>query len=466
MKATVLLVMASLVGFSSCAPKPELGSDRHVVDSAGILAATSAPRMNELYRRLLQETDVDFVVVSVKKLSGQSVSDHANRLFQRWKLGSRTRANRGVLLLVAVDEKLVRLHTSYEMESLLTDAFISQVEHQMMVPYFERNMPGPGLEATAELVSGRIYEKILNKTFDPTQTGPSDIGGFRAGGGGVENPVPLGTPVAPASVAPAKEGLQAEFTAQPTAALAWEKFLEYNRRHLKVANLGIFDDKSQRLLGGFPSPDMAQDKKVALYSGQPYEVREEGDLAAIVFPEDPNHLLAPWFFKRGPQGWQMNGDMYPEAIKYDHLNRWGFGTDQHPYHFAFRDFDIRPGRLAKRVNPGGAYIGLTSGYFSRRDGGAYILSIVPNGPAAQAGLEVGDLVTAFDGKVVSAHADFFRYLESSQPGQTVRISVIRGTLPVEVNGWDRNGQPTTFRPTTGGLNPPQKHEIPVTLGKR
>lgn len=140
-----------------------------------------------------------------------------------------------------------------------------------------------------------------------------------------------------AAEAQAEDPLRAYFGAQPTPELAWARFLELNRRRIKDADLGIYDEKARQLAertnGGAGQAHIAR-----LYADAQHTIRVSGDRAAAVFLDDPNHTLAPWFFHRTEVGWQLDGGMYPDVIGYNDKNQWRFRRLDHPYMFAFSDF--------------------------------------------------------------------------------------------------------------------------------
>jgi hypothetical protein len=135
----------------------------------------------------------------------------------------------------------------------------------------------------------------------------------------------------------AEDPLRAYFGAQPTPELAWERFLELNRRRIKNADLGIYDEAARRLVDGFSS-EAGQAHIARLYADAKHTIRVSGERAAVVFLEDPDHTLAPWFFHRTQDGWQLDGGMYPDVIGYNDKNQWRFRQLDHPYMFAFADF--------------------------------------------------------------------------------------------------------------------------------
>lgn len=66
------------------------------------------------------------------------------------------------------------------------------------------------------------------------------------------------------------------------------------------------------------------------------------------------------------------------------------------------------------------------------EGGAVIASLVPGGPAADAGLRPGDVVVQVDGEAVSGAADVIRQVSGAEAGARLRLRVLRAGQPVDV----------------------------------
>ncbi len=172
-------------------------------------------------------------------------------------------------------------------------------------------------------------------------------GSARQGGAGAEGPAPL-TGTTGFDRTPLAADERPRYAAQPTPELAWSRFLEIQQRRVKDPRLGLYDEAAQAILLRRPNSDAGQGHMARLYSGQSYEIRTAGDRAAVVFPGDRDHLLAPWFFRRSAAGWQLDGSMYPGVIGYNHRNQWRFKTTAHPYAFAFEDYLIDDYGFARR----------------------------------------------------------------------------------------------------------------------
>lgn len=310
------------------------GRGRFVVDAASLIVDDSESRMNDLLDALLDDADIELVAVTVDSLGGEPIERFANDLFERWEVGSRTRANRGLLLVVAQAEERVRFEVAYDLEAIFPDAFVSYIEREQMVPYFADGAVGHGTEATTELIARRAFERVLGRAYDPEADGDDDIGGFRSGGAGAQSDVAFsgGTP---REAAP--DEVRVYFDAQPTAERAWQRFVEANRRRIKDPELGIYDREAKAIMRRTVT-NAGQDHIADLYGEADHEVRQRGDRAVVLFRHDPNHLLAPWFFHRTARGWQLDGSMYPGVVGYNHRNQWRFRSRDHAYMFAFEDF--------------------------------------------------------------------------------------------------------------------------------
>jgi Do/DeqQ family serine protease len=90
------------------------------------------------------------------------------------------------------------------------------------------------------------------------------------------------------------------------------------------------------------------------------------------------------------------------------------------------------------------HLGLKSG-----EEGAYLASIAAGGPAAKAGLQMGDVVVAIDGKPVHNSDDLTMDVINHAPGSSVSLDIVRNGQPMKINvtlgtrptgiDWDQNG---------------------------
>jgi uncharacterized protein len=90
-----------------------------------------------------------------KSLDGENLEDVANRLFQQWRLGQKKLDN-GVLLVVFVEDRKLRLEVGYGLEGVLPDAEAAQIISGAIAPRFRERRFAAGLEAATIAVFERI----------------------------------------------------------------------------------------------------------------------------------------------------------------------------------------------------------------------------------------------------------------------------------------------------------------------
>jgi uncharacterized protein len=97
----------------------------------------------------------EIAVVTVRDMGGQTVEDYAQGLFTQWGIGKKGKDN-GVLLLISIKERKVRIHTGYGVEAVLPDSICKRIIETDMVPYLKKNDFGKGLEVGVDAVIKRL----------------------------------------------------------------------------------------------------------------------------------------------------------------------------------------------------------------------------------------------------------------------------------------------------------------------
>jgi len=149
-----------------------------VNDFAGVLSDDTKSSCEQLSRVLLQKTGVSLVLVTAPSLDGGDIDDVANRLFKIWGIG-RKGADEGVLVLVALAERSIRIETGYGAEGYITDAQSKRIIRDIATPYLSKGQWDPGifntLVALGELAA-RAHNTSLNDLIGyeaPPSSGPA-----------------------------------------------------------------------------------------------------------------------------------------------------------------------------------------------------------------------------------------------------------------------------------------------------
>ena len=127
----------------------------YVNDFASILDEPAETYLETFLTTLERDTSAEVVVVTVKSLDGMTIEEYASRLFAKWGIGHKQRDN-GVLLLVAPDDRSVRIEVGYGLEAVLPDGLAGEIIRTEIIPEFAaNNVPrgvGRGLNRIAQIV--------------------------------------------------------------------------------------------------------------------------------------------------------------------------------------------------------------------------------------------------------------------------------------------------------------------------
>jgi uncharacterized protein len=107
-----------------------------VVDEAGVLDDAARAALTGSLAELEQKTTDQLVVVTLKSLQGTSIEDYGYQLGRRWQIGQKDK-NNGVLLIVAPNERKVRIEVGYGLEGALTDAVTKLIIESSILPRFK-----------------------------------------------------------------------------------------------------------------------------------------------------------------------------------------------------------------------------------------------------------------------------------------------------------------------------------------
>jgi len=104
---------------------PPLQPRGYVSDFAAVVSAGAAARAERLAGEVERKTGAQIAIVLVRELGGEPIENYANTLARRWGIGKKD--NRGVLLLVAVDDRRNRLEIGYGLEPILPDGKVGGI---------------------------------------------------------------------------------------------------------------------------------------------------------------------------------------------------------------------------------------------------------------------------------------------------------------------------------------------------
>ena len=145
--AALVLILAFAAPAFSAPTFPKL--DGRVTDAAGILPAETRAALDTRLAALEKTTTIQLVVATVPDLQGYEIDEYGYQLGRAWGIGQKG-SNNGALLIVAPNDRKVRIEVGYGLEGVLTDALTSQIIRRNIVPAFKAgDMAGGVARVTA-----------------------------------------------------------------------------------------------------------------------------------------------------------------------------------------------------------------------------------------------------------------------------------------------------------------------------
>jgi len=149
-----LLVLGVSLALAAAAEQvKELKPQGYVNDFASVLSARTSSDLYQLCRSVEEKAGAQIAVVTIHSLGGLEASDFGNRLFAKWGVGHKD--NRGILVLLAVDDRKYWVEVGYGLEPILNDAKVGDFGREM-VPFLRKGDYDQGVL----LLTSRIAEVI------------------------------------------------------------------------------------------------------------------------------------------------------------------------------------------------------------------------------------------------------------------------------------------------------------------
>ncbi len=120
-----------------------------------MLAAGDRVRLEALLTERERATGAQMVLAIFRSLEGENLEDFSIRLAERWRVGQRGLDN-GVILLVFLDDRRMRLEVGYGLEPVLPDAVARTIISGTIAPRFREGRHAAGLEAAVNEVYARV----------------------------------------------------------------------------------------------------------------------------------------------------------------------------------------------------------------------------------------------------------------------------------------------------------------------
>jgi uncharacterized protein len=174
-----LTLVLGLTGEALAQSFPKLTG--RVVDTASLLSPEQAAQITAMSEATEQATGRQLVVATISDLQGYPIEDYGYRLGREWQIGQ-SEANNGIILLVAPNDRKVRIEVGYGLEPVVTDALSQQIIDREILPRFRQGDMGGGIVAGASAINEQL--KLPLEAAEARAKQLIDAGKQRKRGGG------------------------------------------------------------------------------------------------------------------------------------------------------------------------------------------------------------------------------------------------------------------------------------------
>lgn len=126
-----------------------------VVDAANLLTPAQKQQIETLSATIQNTSQRQFVVATIPDLQGYPIEDYGYKLGRAWGIGQKG-ANNGIILIVAPNDKKVRIEVGYGLEPIMTDALAQGIIDDRILPKFRGGDMGGGIVDGANAIAEQM----------------------------------------------------------------------------------------------------------------------------------------------------------------------------------------------------------------------------------------------------------------------------------------------------------------------
>ena len=154
LRAALVLLLALAAALPAAAQQfPQLTG--RVVDAANIVPPATEQALERELAQFERETRRQLVVATLPDLQGYPIEDYGYRLGREWGIG-REGEDDGAILLVAPNERKVRIEVGYGLEPYLTDGLSHLIIQRQILPRFRDGDMAAGIRAGVEAITAQL----------------------------------------------------------------------------------------------------------------------------------------------------------------------------------------------------------------------------------------------------------------------------------------------------------------------
>ena len=130
-----------------------------IVDNAGIISHEAENVIDDYFRRIEEATGAQIAILTIPSLEGEILEQYSIRVVDQWRLGQAS-ADNGALLLIAMQERSIRIEVGYGLEGRLTDATSGAIIREYLQPYFRAGDYDAGVLVASQAIGSIVADDV------------------------------------------------------------------------------------------------------------------------------------------------------------------------------------------------------------------------------------------------------------------------------------------------------------------
>jgi uncharacterized protein len=149
----LLLLPAGAIAAPNEIPAPV--GDIYVQDFANVLSENEKIQLRNIGRSIDDQTTSQISVLTVESIGDSSIEEYSVEAYRKFGIGTEENDN-GVLLVLAMKEKNIRIEVGYGLEGTIPDGKAGRILDEYAIPHLQNGQPGLAVMNTYQALANEV----------------------------------------------------------------------------------------------------------------------------------------------------------------------------------------------------------------------------------------------------------------------------------------------------------------------
>ena len=141
--------------FAQTIKMPAPIGDIYVQDFAQVLTQEEIAEIRSIGRSIENQTTAQISVLPVETIGENTIEEYASEAFRQYGIGNE-KENNGILLVLAINERLIRIEVGFGLEGRITDGKAGRILDEHAIPYLQNDQPNIAILETYKVLGNEV----------------------------------------------------------------------------------------------------------------------------------------------------------------------------------------------------------------------------------------------------------------------------------------------------------------------